>query len=133
MEAALLVLDNWICWTILALGLVTYQVLMVCILQLRSNDCHSANTWLDTLPILISTLPLLGLLGTIAGLLETFHSMSVNGGLDQSSVLSGGIADALITTQLGLVVAIPAWLLLGYVKKLRLSHLVTLVVSPKEA
>jgi biopolymer transport protein ExbB len=58
------------------------------------------------------------LLGTISGLLDTFHAMSLGESLDQASTLSQGIADALWTTQLGLVIAIPGWLLLGHIKHL---------------
>ena len=61
---------------------------------------------------------LLGLLGTISGLLDTFHAMSQGAALDQESALSQGIADALWTTQLGLVIAIPAWLMIGHIKHL---------------
>jgi biopolymer transport protein ExbB len=63
--------------------------------------------------VLVSALPLMGLLGTIAGLQVSFTGM-MSLGVD-SQVVTGGIADALFTTQLGLTLAIPGWLLLMFV------------------
>ncbi|KZN31778.1 hypothetical protein N474_02605 [Pseudoalteromonas luteoviolacea CPMOR-2] len=51
--------------------------------------------------------PLLGLLGTVSGMIHTFMMMNVFGSGD-ASVVSGGISQALITTELGLIVAIPS-------------------------
>ena len=54
--------------------------------------------------------PLLGLLGTVSGMIKTFKVMAQGGG--NPSLLAGGIAEALITTAAGLCVAIPV--LVGY-------------------
>ena len=54
--------------------------------------------------------PLLGLLGTVSGMIETFRMMTAFGSSDPE-IISGGIAKALVTTELGLVVAIPALIL----------------------
>ena len=54
--------------------------------------------------------PLLGLLGTVSGMIKTFKVMAEGGG--NPSMLAGGIAEALITTATGLCVAIPV--LVGY-------------------
>lgn len=51
--------------------------------------------------------PLLGLLGTVSGMIDTFKMMTIFGSGDASTV-SGGISEALITTELGLIVAIPS-------------------------
>jgi biopolymer transport protein ExbB len=51
--------------------------------------------------------PLLGLLGTVTGMIEVFSVISVSG-VGQTGVLSGGIAQALITTVFGLVIGIPS-------------------------
>ncbi|NRA54111.1 MAG: MotA/TolQ/ExbB proton channel family protein [Gammaproteobacteria bacterium] len=111
--------DNPIVWSILALGFVCYQLLTYYIIRVYSGGYQLKDaSWIGSTEIFIGALPLLGLLGTISGLLDTFHAMSLGGTLDQSGALSQGIADALWTTQLGLVVAIPAWLLLGHVKHL---------------
>ncbi len=56
----------------------------------------------------VTVLPLLGLLGTVGGLFDSFNGLA-NG--DQQA-LTGGISEALLTTQLGLTTALPALLLL---------------------
>lgn len=63
--------------------------------------------------VLVATCPLLGLLGTVSGMLGTFQSLQ-SGGVGTGSILlaSDGIARALVTTQIGLLLAIPGTLLL---------------------
>ncbi len=61
---------------------------------------------IQTIGVLAKTAPLLGLLGTVTGMVSTFTSISVHGTGDPQA-LAGGISEALITTQSGLVVAIP--------------------------
>lgn len=51
--------------------------------------------------------PLLGLLGTVSGMIETFDSLADMSLFSQSGGIAGGISQALITTQMGLAVAIP--------------------------
>lgn len=65
--------------------------------------------WLGAIALTASVAPLLGLLGTVSGMITTFKAMTLFGTGDPS-VVSGGISEALITTELGLVVAIPALL-----------------------
>lgn len=65
--------------------------------------------WLGAIAMTASIAPLLGLLGTVSGMITTFKAMTLFGSGDPN-VVSGGIAEALITTELGLVVAIPALL-----------------------
>ena len=62
---------------------------------------------LTAIAITASVAPLLGLLGTVSGMIETFRMMTLFGS-GNPEVVSGGISQALITTELGLVVAIPA-------------------------
>jgi biopolymer transport protein ExbB len=64
---------------------------------------------LGAIAMTASVAPLLGLLGTVSGMIATFKAMTLFGAGDARAV-SGGIAEALITTELGLVVAIPALL-----------------------
>ena len=52
--------------------------------------------------------PLLGLLGTILGMIKAFQALQISGAQANPSVLAGGIWEALLTTALGLTVAIPA-------------------------
>ena len=51
--------------------------------------------------------PLLGLLGTVSGMIETFDSLASMALFTQSGGIAGGISQALFTTQMGLAVAIP--------------------------
>lgn len=64
------------------------------------------NRGLPTLAVLAAVSPLLGLLGTVTGMIETFQSITLFGTGDPK-LMSGGISQALVTTQLGLAVAIP--------------------------
>ena len=58
--------------------------------------------------------PLLGLLGTVAGMIETFGTISSNGGYATVTELSGGIYKSLLTTAAGLVVATPTFVAYSY-------------------
>ena len=60
--------------------------------------------------VIAAVAPLLGLLGTVTGMISTFDIIT-RFGTGDPKMLSGGISEALVTTQLGLVVAIPALLL----------------------
>ena len=74
----------------------------------------SVEKGLGTIKILASVAPLLGLLGTVTGMIGTFQSMMLFGTGDPK-VMAGGISQALVTTVLGLVAAIPLILLHSYV------------------
>ncbi len=74
------------------------------------DDRHYLDRWVGVISITASVSPLLGLLGTVSGMIETFKMMTLFGSGDPE-VVSGGIAQALVTTELGLVVAIPALIL----------------------
>lgn len=60
-----------------------------------------------------STAPFIGLFGTVVGIINAFRSMQVSGGGGLSTV-AGGIAEALVTTAFGLLVAIPAVVMYNY-------------------
>jgi len=62
--------------------------------------------YLEALSTIASISTLLGLLGTISGMVKVFHVVSV-GGLGNASLLSSGISEALYTTVTGLTIAIP--------------------------
>ena len=62
-----------------------------------------------------STAPFIGLLGTVMGIVNSFQSMAASGSGGLGTV-SGGIAEALITTAFGLIVAIPAVMLYNYLQ-----------------
>jgi len=62
---------------------------------------------------IVLTAPLLGLLGTVIGMIETFDSLGDMSLFSQSGGIAGGISQALITTQMGLAVAIPGLIVNG--------------------
>ncbi len=72
---------------------------------------HELERYLDTLGTVAAISPLLGLLGTVIGMVKVFTAITTFG-VGDPTVLAGGIAEALITTAAGLTVAIPA--LIGY-------------------
>lgn len=65
---------------------------------------------------LISAAPLLGLLGTVSGMLATFHGLSIAATRAPVDVISGGVSEALITTQAGLVIGVPSFLVCAILK-----------------
>lgn len=69
--------------------------------------------YLNTLGTIASISPLLGLLGTVIGMIKVFAAMSTHGA-GNPSVLAGGISEALITTAAGLSVAIPSLIFYRY-------------------
>ncbi|GJM23136.1 MAG: flagellar motor protein MotA [Planctomycetota bacterium] len=83
--------------------------------------------FLPFIAICAASAPLLGLLGTVTGIINTFKLITVFGSGDVKS-LSGGISEALITTKFGLIVAIPSLLLHAF-----LSRKVRGVVSQMES
>lgn len=68
---------------------------------------HDLQRYLTALGIVASISPLLGLLGTVVGMIEVFTALMLEGS-GNARALAGGIAEALITTAAGLSVAIPA-------------------------
>ena len=74
------------------------------------------NRWLPVIALTAGVSPLLGLLGTVTGMIKTFQLISVFGAGD-AKLLSGGISEALITTETGLVVAIPALILHAFLQR----------------
>ncbi len=71
---------------------------------------------LSILAITAAIAPLLGLLGTVTGMINTFKLITLFGTGDAKS-LSGGISEALITTEFGLIVAIPALLMSAFLSR----------------
>ena len=68
------------------------------------------------LEVIANIAPLLGLLGTVTGMVQAFHRVAQLGGGVDPGVLAGGIWEALITTAAGLTVAIPVFVVLHYFK-----------------
>jgi biopolymer transport protein ExbB len=68
---------------------------------------------------LVAAAPLLGLLGTVLGMLQTFFGISTSGGGETAGVVASGISEALVTTQTGLTVALPGLFLVMVIQRQR--------------
>jgi biopolymer transport protein ExbB len=71
---------------------------------------HELERYLNTLGTIASISPLLGLLGTVVGMIQAFNDIMLHGS-GNATLLAGGISTALVTTAGGLVVGIPALIL----------------------
>jgi biopolymer transport protein ExbB len=78
---------------------------------------HELERFLNTLGTIASIAPLLGLLGTVTGMIQAFSAI-VAQGVGDPTVLAGGISVALITTAAGLTVAIPSLIFHRYFERL---------------
>lgn len=74
---------------------------------------HDLERFLNTLGTIAGVSPLLGLLGTVIGMIQVFSTILAEG-VGDASRLAGGISQALITTAAGLAVAIPAYMFYRY-------------------
>ena len=68
----------------------------------------NSQKFLPSLEIIAQVSPLVGLLGTVIGMIDSFNELELGGSLVDPSILAGGIWTALLTTAMGLIVAIPA-------------------------
>jgi biopolymer transport protein ExbB len=76
---------------------------------------HELERYLGALSTIAAISPLLGLLGTVTGMIRTFKAITV-AGVGNPTAMSGGIAEALITTAAGLIIAIPALVAYRYLR-----------------
>src|SRR5207248_8012294 len=80
--------------------------------ELALREVQRLQRRLGVLDTVITVAPLLGLLGTVTGMMGSFHVLSSQRGLSQPSAITGGVAEALIATATGLAIAIVT--LVGY-------------------
>jgi biopolymer transport protein ExbB len=96
---------------VLAAGLINSrhgrQIMKESIEEVASHEIHSMERNLNALGTVAAVAPLMGLLGTVIGMIKVFAEIMAEG-TGQANLLAGGISEALITTAAGLVVAIPA-------------------------
>lgn len=95
---------------ILAAGLVNRnyprEIMKESIEEVGHQVIHDLERYLNTLSTIASITPLMGLLGTVIGMIKVFAAITTQG-VGNPTVLAGGISEALITTAAGLSVAIP--------------------------
>jgi biopolymer transport protein ExbB len=72
-----------------------------------ATQLHRLNAYLRGLDATVTLAPLIGLLGTVQGMIAAFQALQVAGGRANPALLAGGIWEALLTTAAGLVIAIP--------------------------
>ena len=80
------------------------------------NLNRSMTDYISIIGVLAAVAPLLGLLGTVAGMITTFDVLAVFG-TGNARAMAGGISEALITTQTGLLVAIPGLYMKGFLDR----------------
>lgn len=83
------------------------EIMKECIEEAAARVIHELERYLTVLGTIAAVAPLLGLLGTVLGMIEIFSAF-MGSGMANAPQLAGGIAKALITTAAGLFVAIPA-------------------------
>lgn len=85
--------------------------------RIGRDQLERLRSWLRPLEIIATLSPLLGLLGTVIGMIAAFRSLEAAGSQVDPAILSGGIWQALLTTAVGLIVAIPALLLHNWLER----------------
>jgi biopolymer transport protein ExbB len=89
------------------------EVMKESIQEAAAHVVHDLERYLNTLGTIAAIAPLLGLLGTVVGMIKVFAEIMTQG-TGNASALAGGISEALITTAAGLTVAIPALVMHRY-------------------
>jgi len=96
---------------VLATGLINAKhgrdIMKESIVDTATHEIHDLGRFLNLLGSIAAITPLLGLLGTVIGMIKVFNAIVVQGA-GNAAVLAGGISEALYTTAAGLAVAIPA-------------------------
>lgn len=98
------------------------EIMKECIQEAAGRVIHDLERYLNALGTIAGIAPLLGLLGTVLGMIDIFGSF-MGSGLTNAASLAGGISKALITTAAGLIVAIPALFFHRYLQR-RVDELV---------
>ena len=92
---------------------------------------HQLERYLNMLGTIAAISPLLGLLGTVFGMIKVFSTITLEG-VGNGNALAGGIAEALITTAAGLIVAIPAYIFYRYFERRVDDYAVELELQSKQ-
>ena len=104
---------------LLAVGLAnrhrSHEMLMERLEDAGRHVVHELERFLNTLGTIAGVSPLLGLLGTVTGIIRAFDAIRA-GGMGNPTALSGGIAEALVCTAAGLCVAIPSLIAYRYLR-----------------
>jgi biopolymer transport protein ExbB len=106
---------------VLAAGLVNSkhgrETMKESIMEVATHEVHEMERYLTALGTIAAITPLLGLLGTVLGMIDVFGQIVLQG-TGSATALAGGISKALVTTAAGLFVAIPALFFHRYFERL---------------
>lgn len=94
------------------------------LMRMGYEQLEAMRSWFRPLEVIASLAPLLGLFGTVLGMIEAFQDLQQAGSQVDPAVLSGGIWQALLTTAVGLGVAMPVIVVLNWFERRvdRLAH-----------
>ena len=85
--------------------------------EIRITQLAIIEQQLKFVKCLVAAAPLLGLLGTVLGMLQTFFGIATNGGVETAAVVASGISEALVTTETGLTIALPALFIVMFIQR----------------
>lgn len=90
------------------------EIIETVISNATENEVRNLSSYIQTLATIGNIAPLLGLLGTVIGMIKAFMVIQQMGGKVNAAVLAGGIWEAMLTTALGLCVALPTMVAHSY-------------------
>ena len=85
--------------------------------EIRITQLAAIEQHLKFVKCLVAAAPLLGLLGTVLGMLQTFFGIATSGGVETAAVVASGISEALVTTETGLTIALPALFMVMFIQR----------------
>lgn len=109
----------------------SYEEVEAAMMEAGSEETAKLYRKIEYLSLIANISTMLGLLGTVAGMIQSFDTIAKTGGFAKPAELAGGIAMALITTYEGLVVAIPALVVYVYFRN-RIEELAGEVANVSE-
>ncbi len=89
--------------------------------EIRAAQFDRIDRRLRFLSVLVAAAPLTGLLGTVVGMLATFRALASAAGGATTDLVAAGISQALITTQTGLLIAIPGYVFIHLIRRRRVE------------
>lgn len=91
-----------------------HEILEAVLINATENEIRQLFRYIQTLATIGNIAPLLGLLGTVVGMIKSFMVIQEMGGKVNAAVLAGGISEAMLTTAFGLAVALPTMIAHSY-------------------
>jgi biopolymer transport protein ExbB len=94
----------------------SFEVIEKSIEEMGDEEAVKLHQKVGWLSLIANVAPMMGLLGTVTGMVLAFHTIATSGGQANPAELAGGISQALLTTLFGLVVAIPTTAVFAYMR-----------------